>query len=609
MGGRRQLFSRILSGALIASAVLAPAAGAAPPAFTLRDGVTQPVYSYEHALRETTWVETGQDLDRDGRVDRVAADIIRPAEPAARGQRIPVIMDTSPYFACCGRGNEQQKKTYAPDGTPAQFPLFYDNYFVPRGYAVVLVDVGGTNRSSGCFDDVASGVGVVNWLNGRAKGFTTPEGTGEVKARWASGAVGAIGKSQDGAAAIGMASTGVDGLRTVVPIAGVSSYYEVHNSGGAYFGYGGGGPGLYNERAQVLCQPFEDGNARRAGTDGNYNPYWQSQNYVDKVANVRASVFDVQGFHDVNVNPLQFGQWWDALNRTAVARKAWLHQGAHLDPFDLQRPEFVSALHRWFDRWLLGVRNGIEREPAIHVEHTPDRWADEPSWPPAGTRQETFRPAAGPTPGLGALATGPGRGSASLTDTPGSGEDTWVLNPELPSPERVLFRTAPTPADTRIAGTGSVTVTVRSDQPKATVSAVLVDYGPATVRDTTFPALGVKNLTTRSCWGASGAADSACFLDTAADLVDVDHQILAAGWADIGHHRSLWRGEPLTPGKPYTLTLRLSTLDHVVPAGHRIALVLGGTDVPSFDPALPNTRPRLTFDLAGTAVSLPVVHW
>jgi X-Pro dipeptidyl-peptidase len=599
MGGRRRLFSAILCGALILSALTAPAASA------VRHGVSQPVYSYEHAIRETTWVETGQDLDRDGRVDRVAADIIRPAEPAARGLRVPVIMDTSPYYACCGRGNEQQKKTYSPDGTPAQFPLFYDNYFVPRGYAVVLVDVGGTNRSSGCFDDVASGVAVVNWLNGRASGFTTPDGSRASKANWASGAVGAIGKSQDGAAAIGMASTGVAGLKTVVPIAGVSSYYEVHNSGGASFGYEAGGPGLYNERAEVLCQPYEDDNARRAGTNGDYNAYWQSQNYVAKIANVRASVFAVQGFHDVNVNPIQFGQWWDALNHAGVPRKAWLHQGAHLDPFDLQRPEFVSALHRWFDRWLLGVRNGVEREPAIHLEHRPDQWADEARWPPAGTRPQIFHPAAGPVPGLGGLSTGPGRGSASLTDAPDSGQDDWGQNPDVPAPERVLFSTAPLPSDIRFAGTGSVTVTVRADQPKATVSAVLVDYGPATVRATTFPSMGVKNLTTRSCWGGSTAADSACFLDTAADLTDVDHQILAAGWGDVGHYRSLWHGEQLTPGKPYTLSLRLSAMDHVVPAGHRLALVLGGTDVPSFNAEVPNPRPTLTFDLAASAVSLP----
>ena len=46
-------------------------------------------------------------------------------------------MDASPYYSCCGRGNESQLKTYDSAGNAVQFPLFYDNYFVPRGYAVV----------------------------------------------------------------------------------------------------------------------------------------------------------------------------------------------------------------------------------------------------------------------------------------------------------------------------------------------------------------------------------------------------------------------------------------------------------------------------------------
>ncbi|GAA4554157.1 CocE/NonD family hydrolase [Amycolatopsis samaneae] len=603
--GRRTGF-RILTIALVALATgtaLSATASAAP--FTLGEGVSQPVYSYEHAIRETAWVETGQDLDRDGRVDRVAADVIRPAEPAARGQRVPVIMDVSPYYACCGRGNEQQKKTYAPDGTPAQFPLYYDNYFVPRGYAVVLVDVGGTNRSSGCFDDVASGNAVVNWLNGRAKAFRTPWGAERADARWANGSVGAIGKSQDGATAIGMAASGVDGLKTIVPIAGVSSYYEVHNADGAPFGFPGGSQFTYNERAAKLCQPFEEENARRAGGNGDYNEYWRGQDYVARTDRVRASVFAVQGFQDVNVLPKQFGRWWESLNRHDVPRRAWLHQAAHVDPFDLQRALWVSTLHRWFDRWLLGVHNGIEHEPAIHVEHAPDRWSDERRWPPAGTHNRTLWTDRGPVPGLGALTARPGSGTATFTDDPALGASTWVTHPDQASPARALFGTGPFEAPARFAGEAAVTVRASVDRTSARLGATLVDYGPATVRDTAFPSMGVENLSTRSCWGASSAADSACYLDTGAKLATVDSRVIATGWADLGHFRSLWHGVPLTPGTAYTMTFSLGSLDYVVPAGHRLALVVGGTDADRFDPALPQPKPAVTLDLAGTSVSLP----
>lgn len=414
--------------------------------------------------------------------------------------------------------------------------------------------------------------------------------------------MGAIGKSQDGATAIGMAASGIDGLKTIVPIAGVSSYYEVHNSHGAYFGWAGG-PGLYNERALKLCQPFEEDQARRAGTDGNFNQHWRALDYVAKTGKVRASVFAAQGFHDLNVNPIQLGPWWEALNAYGVPRKAWLHQAAHVDPFDLDRSLFVRTLHRWFDRWLLGVRNGIESEPAIRIEHTPDRWTDERRWPPAGTRTGTFWPGA-----AGTLGNHPANGTASVTDDPARGVTQWVANPSRPSPERLVFSTGPVRADTRVAGTATVTVTASADKPSARLGAALVDYGPATVRNTTFPAVGTKDLTTRSCWGAGTTADTGCFLDTVADLTTVDTRVVATGWADLGHHRSLWRGEPLEPGKAYTMTFRLSSLDHVVPAGHRLALVLGGTDADMFDPTLPQPKPRVTFDLSGTKVDVPIVR-
>ena len=36
-----------------------------PPPFKVRDGVSQPVFSFGNAIRETVWVETGLDRDRD----------------------------------------------------------------------------------------------------------------------------------------------------------------------------------------------------------------------------------------------------------------------------------------------------------------------------------------------------------------------------------------------------------------------------------------------------------------------------------------------------------------------------------------------------------------
>jgi X-Pro dipeptidyl-peptidase len=567
--------------ALLATSGLTPAASASP-------AESRPIYSYADAIRETAWVETGTDNDHDGKPDRVAADVIR---PDARG-RVPVLLDVSPYYACCGRGNEMQKKTYAPDGTPQQFPLFLDNYFVPRGYAVVLADVGGTNRSSGCFDDVGSGNAVVNWLGGRAKAFDAPDGGRPVAAGWATGDVGAIGKSQDGATAIGMAASGIAGLKTIVPIEGVADNYAQLIANGAPLATpeNTGSSFTYNERAAELCKPFEADLEARAGTNGDYNAYWQSVNYVPRAG--QASVLIAQGFGDWVVAPNQFARYWDALGRAGVPRKAWLSQAGHTDPFDLQRAQWVETLHRWFDRWLLGLRNGVEHEPAVHLETAPDRWTDVRNWPPA-TSTATFRPSADGTLGLR------GSGSASVVDDPAVTREQWAAGVSA-----ARFTGAPLPVPVRIAGSPSVTITASSDRTAARLGVALVDYGPAETRNTAFYGSGVKNLVTRSCWGSGTDADSGCFLDTAADVVSVDHRIVAAGWADLGHHASLWHGEPLVPGRAYTMTFALTALDHVVPAGHRLGLLLGGTDGLLFDPALPRLGDTVTFDLARTSVTV-----
>lgn len=166
--------------ALLATLLTPVAAQAAPSG-------SEPVHSYEDAIREAVWVDTGLDGDRDGMTDRVAVDIVRPRETARQGRKVPVIMDASPYYSCCGRGNESQKKTHDAQGRVAQMPLSYDNYFVPRGYAFVGVDLAGTNRSDGCVDvggrsDIQSAKAVVDWLNGRAKAYTSRTGTTRARA-------------------------------------------------------------------------------------------------------------------------------------------------------------------------------------------------------------------------------------------------------------------------------------------------------------------------------------------------------------------------------------------------------------------------------------------
>ncbi|MFE2231120.1 Xaa-Pro dipeptidyl-peptidase [Streptomyces sp. NPDC059442] len=593
--------------------LLVPAAGA-------RAGTpareSQPVYSYGDAIRESVWVDTGLDGDGDGRADRVAVDIVRPRETAAAGRRIPVVMDASPYYSCCGRGNEGQKKTYDADGNPVQFPLFYDNWFVPRGYAFVAVDLAGTNRSDGCDDvggrsDIQSAKAVVDWLNGRARGYTTR--TGDTRSRataWSTGKVGMIGKSWDGTIANGVAATGVEGLETIVPIGAISSWYDYFHSQGAP---------LYDANPSWLSDYVGSAEAKgrcaavqeriTAGTpySGDRTPAWGERDYVPDASKVRASVFVVHGQQDLNVRANQFGQWWDALAAHGVERKIWLSQTGHVDPFDFRRADWVRTLHRWFDHYLLGYDNGIDREPMADIERAPDRWSTDRVWPPRATATTTLRPGPGAAPGVGTLgrtAAAPGS-TATFTDDPGLGETDWAARIDTPTPSKAGFVTRPLTRDLRLSGSSRVTVTATPTTGTAHLTAVLVDLGPDTIRDYAAAGEGITTLAERSCWGASTSGDSACFKETRARTADVAHTVVSRGWADLGTWADPGEGRPLTPGRAYTITLELASADHVVPAGHRLALIVGGTDKDLLDP--PSTRPTLTLDLARTTARLPLV--
>ncbi|WP_405652954.1 Xaa-Pro dipeptidyl-peptidase [Streptomyces sp. RK9] len=574
---------------------------------------SRPVYSYADTIRESVWVDTRIDGDADGTTDRVAVDIVRPREPAAKGRKIPVIMDASPYYSCCGRGNESQKKTYDANGNPVQFPLYYDNYFVPRGYAFVAVDLAGTNRSYGCVDiggrsDVQSAKAVVDWLNGRARGYTSRTGGERTDARWTNGRTGMIGKSYDGTIANGVAATGVEGLETIVPIGAISSWYDYYFAKGApLFNSGPDGlaRGVESPEAAARCGHVKQRLIQGAPRTGDWTPLWTERDHVPDARKVRASVFVVHGQQDLNVRTKHFGQWWDALADAGVQRKIWLSQAGHVDPFDFRRAEWVRTLHRWFDHELLGHRNGIDREPMADIERAPDRWTTDRTWPPRTTHTTALRPAKGSAPGVGVLGTRLGKGTETFTDDRRLSETDWAATIDSSTSAKAGFTTRPLARDLRVSGSSRVKVTVTPTTRTAHLSAVLVDIGPDTIRDYAHDDEGINTLPDRSCWGSSTPGDSSCFKNTEARTAAVDYTIFSRGWADLGNHASDKQGEPLTPGKPYTITLDLAASDHVVPKGHRLALIVGGTDRNLI--TAPADTPTLTVDLARTVARVPLV--
>ena len=608
-GRIRPALSAALGAVLLAAgvAVATPAQAAATAPF-VQGNQTVPVYSYANAIRESVWVQAPFDSDHDGQPDRIAVDLVRPREAAAAHVKVPVIMDASPYYTCCGRGNENEVKTYDANGTITKEPLFYDNYFVPRGYAYVAVDLAGTNRSTGCGDvggnaEVLGAKAAVDWLNGRATA-TYADGTPAVATAWTNGKVGMIGKSWDGTIANGVAATGVAGLKTIVPISAISSWYDYTRFGGVLRSPGyvdflatfvGGRP------AGTCDDEYAADQAASDDATGNFNQFWAERDYRFDAGHVHASVFVVHGINDQNVTTNQFGTWWSELAARGVPRKIWLHQGSHVDPFDMRRADWVDELHKWFDFWLQGVHNGVMAEPQASRELPSGQWVNESTWPAAGAHPVSV--SLGNGDGTTGTLGGDGGGSRTFTDDPALSEAKAVADPSTGKGGRLAFLSAPLTHDVRLSGSPSVTLRVQVDKPTTELSARLVDYGTQHRVDYQRGE-GISTLATESCWGESTAADDACYLDTAQNFVTSDTFITARGWLDAAHYQSLTRVTPLQPGHWYTIKVPLDTYDAVFQQGHVLGLVLTQSDNEYTTPS--PTGATVQVDLAGSRLSLPI---
>ncbi|QMW64846.1 CocE/NonD family hydrolase [Mumia sp. ZJ1417] len=579
--------------ALVAgTATTAFAAPAAKP-YVLQGGVSAPVYDYADAIRETVWV-IAPDFDGDGEKDKIAADIVRPRELDTRGVDVPIVMDASPYYTSLCRGNESECKTFDAEGNLEKFPLFYDNYFVPRGYAYVAADVAGTSRSNGCVDtggksDIGSIKAVVEWLNGNAEAVDAAGNP--VEADWSNGKTGMIGKSYDGTIANGVAATGVKGLETIVPISAISSWYDYSRSQGLPYSWNYSS-GLAARVATNRTQPqdcsatLQRMNDEDADETGEHNAFWDERNYRDAGAlnaeKVKASVFIYHGLQDTNVKTRHFSTWWEELGNAGVIRKMWLSRVGHVDPFDIDRDEWVSTLHRWFDHELMGIKNTILREPRVSVETKPNHWVDSHTWP-ARLTTTTLRPQAD-----GGLRLLPAKGSQTWVNSASQRENAAVA--EGANANRLLYATNPLLADARMSGSLVAKLRVTSEVPTGQVGVMLVDYGEAERVLTTGD--GASTTTTETCTGESTPADDGCYFTMARNVGTTPLQILGRGWAR------------LDGAGTHDVTVTLDPDDAVVKKGHRLGVVVVGAAngrVRNID----TTASTYSLDLTKSSFALP----
>lgn len=603
--GRRLLAVGVALGVGLTLPATAPAAADPADGPVFSDGMAQPVFSPDDALRENVWVETTVDSDDDGRRDRVHVEVVRPGETESDDLDVPVVSMVSPYFGGWndvtnhdvdvplhepGRPGVEPERNEEPDPEPGQARLLpdsshvgpgpissvYEDYFLARGFAVAYVESVGSGESEGCPttggpEETAAAVAAVDWLNGRTPAW---DASGDrVAPDWTTGKVGMIGTSYNGTLPNAAASTGVEGLEAIVPIAAISSWYDYYRADGAVVapgGYQGEDADvlaefvLTRENPEVCDEAVESLRRRQDRVTGDYSSFWDARSYLDDVDDVHAAVLVAHGLNDWNVKTKQAAQWYEALRAQGVPHKIWWHQSGHTDPRRLNEEAWLRDVNRWFTRYVYGVQNGVEHEPRAVIQREDGSWTREAEWPAPGTAEATVHPTAGGDTAGGLSMEG--RSGAPVVET--LVDDASVTAEELASapssPHRLSYRTGPLSESVRVSGTVDVDVRVSFSEPAANVTALLVDVAP-----------------------------------------DGSTSVVTRGWTDpqnrIDDSRTSW----VKPGTPYRLDLSMQPDDYVFEPGHRLGVVLLSSDHDFTLRPPPGTE--LHVDVDKTSVHLPVV--
>jgi X-Pro dipeptidyl-peptidase len=582
------------------------------------DGLAQPVFAGQPVVSHNVWVEVPElDTDRDGATDRIRIQVRRPAATDT-GTKLPIVMIASPYS-----GGTRPYHTYdittplyeppadaPPPPVSAPFPFLspfyrvppvvppylgadppypnigtsgYQNYFLPRGFIFVYAQSLGTGLSTGCptiggHEENLAMKAVIDWFNGRGKAFDQDGNL--VHAFWTTGATTMIGTSYDGTLPIGAATLGVEGLKAIVPIAGVTSYYEHRRSNGGVSTIGDSDSLFVNvltRRSPEVCSYLQAEIAR--GTDrltGDYNFFWHERNMVKDQSKIRAAVFFSHGLNDHNVKMKHPVPLWNALRKRGHPTKIWLNQGGHGDGANsgARQAAWRDALNRFWSHYLFGIDNGAMDGPRAAVQRENSQWQEYADWPVPGAAPTAlnFHPSGDNSIGRltgtwGGIAHGRPMKEKIVDDSTINAAD---LATAAQSPHRLVYQSAVLTAPLHFSGTPSVRLALSFGRPSAVVSALLIDY-----------------------------------------RADGTRRIITRGWTDPQNRESLWYTSAIVPGTSYDIRFDLMPHDYEFQPGSRIGLVVLGSDWEGDPPLIFTRRPppgtEITLDTAASKLTLPVV--
>jgi X-Pro dipeptidyl-peptidase len=565
------------------------------------DGEAQIVPGFENPdewIREDLWVETSFDTDGDGKPDRMHVDVTRPAQ-TNDGLQLPVIYETSPYYAGTA-GNDPElfwnvKHEIGEVPAPPKHvevvrrgerPIISNSQvrtWVPHGYIVVHSSSPGTGLSDGSptvggDNESLAPMAVIEWLAGKDNGYKERTGDEKVYAFWSTGNVGMTGTSYNGTLPLAAATTGVEALKAIIPVAPNTSYYHYYRSNGLVRSPGG----YLGEDIDVLYEFIHSGEeskraygnrtirdeemrAQMDRSTGDYNAFWAGRDYINDMVPMKAALLMSHGFNDWNVMPEHSYRIYSKAREMGLPVQIYYHQGGH------GGPPPVSMMNRWFTRYLFEIENDVELDPkAWIVREGDDRLSPTPypDYPNPQAEDVVLYLTKGGNNQGGLTTNKSSRKKEMLIDDVSlAGE---YLARVKSSPHRLLYTTPLLSDDVHISGTASITLSLSSSEPAANLSVWLVSLP----------------------WNVE---DDASIYDN----------IITRGWADPQNHESIYTSQPLKPGEFYDITFELQPDDQIIPAGQQLGLMIFSSDREFTLHPTPGTE--LKVDLKRSSLTLPIV--
>lgn len=567
----------------------------------IEDGQAQIISAFENSedwIREDLWVETTFDTDGDGQLDRMHVDVTRPKQ-TENGLKLPVIYESSPYYAGTA-GNDPElfwnvKHELGEVPSPpkhvevarrGQRPIISNSQvrtWVPRGYIVVHSSSPGTGLSDGSptvggDNESLAPKAVIEWLAGKDNGYKERTGDEKVHAYWSTGKVGMTGTSYNGTIPLAAATTGVDALKAIVPVAPNTSYYHYYRSNGLVRSPGG----YLGEDIDVLYEFIHSGkeSSRAYGNKtvrdelmrknmdratGDYNEFWASRDYLNDMAPMKAALLMSHGFNDWNVMPEHSYRIYNKAREMGLDVQLYYHQGGH------GGPPPIEMMNKWFTKYLFDIDNGVEKEPRSWIvregesRQNPMAYADYPH--PDATMVELQLKKGGREQGELTLNKGSRKKELLIDNANYVGE---YLARSKSSEHRLLYVSPSLTQDLHISGIPQISIRLASSKPAANLSVWLVSLP----------------------W--NGSEDAPIF-----------DNIITRGWADPQNQKSTSESAPLVPGQFYTVNFDLQPDDQVIPAGQQIGLMIFSSDQEFTLHPEPGTE--LLVDLRSTRLSIPVV--